>query len=215
MAEPKKVKDFFKGRRRKAVLVQYTHLKTKKEENRYKLSLSLPLFGNGESLVSMPKAVSEVFNMMAKDDSEASRTNVNVIYDGMTFEMFNQDKGGSPAHSSTSVTFQDLHLICGGKGEKKTIDLKMTAYIPGNPQLRDWLYPQLHKPFFCEATYSQTEIDFGETRDEDEDLADGAPVDPPPIKSGNASGKPAAAAKKASKSGPKDLALFHANQKPN
>jgi hypothetical protein len=212
MADQKKVKDFFRGRRRKAKLELYTHLKTKAEENRFKLVLSLPLLG--ESLVSMPKAVSEAFGIMAKDDSEVLRANLNTYYEGMTLEMFNVDKATekdkAPVLSCTGVMFKNLRLVASGLGEKKTIDLEMEAYIPANPQVHEWVYPQLHGLFFLEAIYSQTEMDFGEPDEsKDEDLAPGTQTDPTPINAAKSAGK------KGTKSGPKDLLDFHQGKRPN
>ena len=166
MANQNKVKSFFDGHRRKAKLELYTHLKTKAEENRFKLVLSIPLLG--ESLVSMPKAVSDVFTVMAKDDSDLNRASLNIFLEGMTCEFFNDDKSRSPVLSSTGVTFKKLALVATGIGEKRTIDLEMFAYVPASLQLHDWVYPQLHGAFFMESVYSQTEMEFTDDEDEDE-----------------------------------------------
>ena len=210
MANLTKIKSFFDGRRREARLVLYTHLKTKAEENRFKLSLSLPLLNR--SLVSMPKAVSDVFSIMAKDDSDLSRAKLAVFLEGMTLEVYSTDtQTGAPVLSITGCTFKSLQLAAAGVAEKRTIDLEMMAYVPASLVLHDWVYPQLHGTFFLEAVYSQSEMDFSDLPDEEdesdeqEEEPDLDPDNEPVIV------KPLRPSKK---SGPKDLAAFHAAQ-PN
>jgi hypothetical protein len=202
MANQTKVKQFFDGRRREARLLLYTHLKTKAEENRFKLSLSIPLLN--QSVVSMPKAVSDVFSVMAKDDSDLSRAKLAVFLEGMTLELFATDtQKGAPSLSITGCTFKSLQLVAAGVAEKRTIDLEMMAYVPASLALHDWVYPQLHGTFFLEAVYSQSEMDFSDIPDEDEDAEE---EEAPEEKSAPAA-RPSRPVKK---SGPKDLAAEHA-----
>jgi len=228
MAKVKAVKliHFFEGRRRKASLVAWTHLKTKAGESRVKLDLRLPLLN--EPLLGMDGTIGEAFAVMAKEDSRIDRTTLNVTLEGMTLEMFSTGDVKIPAVSSTGVKMVKLALVAAGETEKRTLDLVMVAYVPASIRLRDWAWDHLHSAFHLEAVYSQSEMDFGAS-EEDEDAgeeatdlegADGE-LDPdneeeePPI--------PAPASKpltvmprpKPRKSGPRELAAFHAAQRPN
>ena len=198
--KPTKLLNLFEGRRRKASLNAWTHLRTKAGESRIKLDLKLPLLN--ESTVGMNDAIGEAFSVMAKDDSKIARTNMNVELEGMTLELFSTDAIKSPAVSSTGVKFIKLALVAAGESEKRTITLHITAYVPASMQLRDWAWEHLHNDFHLEAVYSQSEMDFSdipdedEEGDEDESEEEEAPAPKPPAK----------------KSGPKELAEFHAKQ---
>ena len=210
MANQTKIKSFFDGRRREARLLLYTHLKTRAEENRFNLSLSMPLLNR--ALVSMPKAVSDVFSIMAKDDSDLSRAKLAVFMEGMTLEVYTTDtQTGAPVLSITGCTFKGLQLAAASAAEKRTIDLEMMAYVPASLALHDWVYPQLHGTFFLEAVYSQSEMDFSDLPDEEEE--EESDEEEPELDPDN---EPAVIAPKrpAKKSGPKELAEFH-EQHPN
>jgi hypothetical protein len=206
--KPTKLLNLFEGHRRKASLNAWTHLRTKAGESRIKLDLKLPLLN--ESLVGMNGAISEAFSVMAKEDSKIARTNLNVELEGMTLEVFSTEGVQSPAVSSTGVKLLKLALVAAGEGEKRTIDLNMTAYVPASMQLRDWAWDHLHADFHLEGVYSQSEMDFSDIPDdgEPEDDEDEEELDPDNVP---ATVKPQRPAKK---SGPKELAEFHAQQ-PN
>jgi hypothetical protein len=202
--KPTKLMNLFEGHRRKASLNAWSHLRTKAGESRIKLDLKLPLLN--ETVIGMNGAVSEAFQVMAKDDSKIARTSLNVELEGMTVEVFSTDAIKNPAVSSTGVKLLKLALVAHGEGEKRTIDLNMTAYVPASMQLRDWAWDHLHQDFHLEAVYSQSEMDFSdipdeEEGDEEEDAEDEAPAE-----------VPARPQRPAKKSGPKDLAEFHAKQ---
>ena len=102
---------------------------------------------------------------------------------------------------------QKLAVVASGEGEKRELELHLVAYVPASIELRDWAWSHLHKKFWLEAAYSQTELDFEpseEDEDEDEEELD-------PDNEGPAAKK---ATKAKPKSGPKQLAEFHAAQ-PN
>lgn len=220
-----KLKSFFEGRRRKASLNAWSHLRTKVGESRIKLDLCLPLLN--ESIVGMNEAISEAFSVMAKDESKIERTSLNVEMEGFTMEMFSTPDVKSPEVSSTGVKIMKLALVAGGEAEKRTLDLTMTVYIPASIQMRDWAWDHLHKDFHLEAIYSQSEMEFGEyvSADEDVDGPDSPAAEDEDIPFGddteldpdNEMDGPIIPARKTS--GPKDLAAYHARQrekyKPN
>ena len=211
MAKPKATKmlNLFEGHRRKASLTAWSHLRTKAGESRIKLELKLPLLN--ESVVGMNGAISEAFSVMAKDDSKITRTSLNVEMEGFTVDMFSTEAVKSPAVSSTGVKLLKLALVAASEGEKRTIDLNMTAYVPASIQLRDWAWDHLHNDFHLEAVYSQSEMDFSDIPDEDseegdeeteEDLdPDDEHEEPAPMP-----------ARPAKKTGPKELDEFHTKQ---
>lgn len=207
-SKPTKLLNLFEGHRRKASLTAWTHLRTKAGESRIKLDLKLPLLN--EPAVGMNGAVAEAFSVMAKDDSKIARTSLNVELEGMTLELFSTGDVKSPAVSSTGVKLLKLALVAAGEGEKRTIDLNMTAYVPASMQLRDWAWDHLHNDFHLEAVYSQSEMDFSDLPDEEEEESD---EEEPELDPDNepAVVKPQRPAKK---SGPKELATFH-EQHPN
>jgi hypothetical protein len=192
--KPEKLNNFFEGRRRKASLSAWSHLRTKAGESRIKLDLKLPLLN--ESVIGMNGTISEAFSVMAKDDSKISRTNLNVELEGMTVEVFSTDAIKSPAVSSTGVKLLKLALVAAGEGEKRTIHLAMTAYVPASMQLRDWAWDHLHNEFHMEAVYSQSEMDFSDIADEEEESEEPA--------------KPITPQRPPKKNGPKELAEEHA-----
>ena len=205
--KPTKLLNLFEGHRRKASLNAWSHLRTKAGESRIKLELKLPLLN--ESIVGMNGAISEAFSVMAKDDSKIARTSLNVEMEGFTLELFSTEEVKHVSVSSTGVKFLKLALVAAGEGEKRSIVLNMTAYVPASLQLRDWAWEHLHSDFHLEAVYSQSEMDFsdipdeGPDDDEDDEEAEEAELDPDNEE----------APAQAKKTGPKDLAAYHEKHK--
>ena len=209
-SKPTKLQNLFEGHRRKAFLVAWSHLRTKAGESRIKLDLKLPLLN--ESVQGINDAIAEAFGVMAKNESKIDRTTLNVEMEGMTLEAFSTAEHRIPAVSSTGVKILKLALVAAGEGEKRTLDLVMVAYVPASVQLRDWAWEHLHKEFHLEAVYSQTEMDFGsgEVGEESESADD--EDDAPDEDEDDDKVEPVVAAGARQKSGPRELASFHAKQ---
>jgi hypothetical protein len=215
-----KLTNLFEGRRRKAYLVRYEHLKDRGEYGRFKLSLRLPLLN--EPIIGMNGVISDAFALLAKDDSQMGRTMLEVKLDGMTLEFFSTGdlaQSKIPVFSSSGVSLCKLALAPNLEGEKREVNLELSAYVPASEQLRDWAYVMIHKEFHLEAVYSQTEMEFGESESTDEDDPDSpAEDDDSDIPFGedaeldpdNETDGPIAPTKK---SGPVDLAAYHARQR--
>lgn len=210
MAKPKvtKLLNLFEGHRRRARLEQWAHLITKAGESRIKLDLRLPLLN--EPVVGMNDAIGEAFTVMAKDDSKIDRTSLNVEMEGMTLEAFSTGDVKHVSVSSTGVKMVKLALVAAGEGEKRTVDLFLTAYVPASIQLRDWAWDHNHNEFHLEAVYSQSELEFSDEPEEsdegdsDEGSEDGE-LDPD-----DEHEEPAPMpARPEAKHGPKELAEFH------
>jgi hypothetical protein len=206
-----KLNSFFEGHRRKAFLNAWSHLRTKAGESRVKFDLRIPLLN--ESVVGMGGAIGEAFGVMAKDESKIDRTSLNLECEGMTLDIFATGESKRRTVTSTGVKLQKFALVSSGEEEKRQLDLHLVAYTPASIVLRDWAWGHLHGEFYLEAVYSQTEMDFGDGETDDDDA--GA-LDPDEEEDGPKS-TPAAkkAAAKPQKNGPKQLAAFHADQKPN
>jgi hypothetical protein len=179
-------------------------LKTRAGEDRIKLDVHMPLLN--QNLKGMDGAISEAFTVMAKDDSKIERSSLNVELDGFTLDIFATDESKRRTATSTGVRMQKLALVASGEGEKRELELHLVAYIPATIEIRDWAWTHLHKSFWLEAVYSQSELDFGDGEDEDDEDGD-LDTDNEPVLGGGK--KPA---KARGKSGPKQLAEYHATQ---
>jgi hypothetical protein len=211
LAKPKvtKLLNLFEGHRRRARLEQWSHLITKAGESRIKLDLRLPLLN--EPVVGMNGAISEAFTVMAKEDSKIDRTSLNVEMEGMTLEAFSTADVKHVAVSNTGVKMVKLALVAAGEGEKRTVDLLITAYVPASIQLRDWAWDHNHQEFHLEAVYSQSELEFSDEPEEESEGEDSEgdgeeELDPDNEEDGTVP-MPARP-----KHGPKELADFHAKQ---
>ena len=210
MAKPKvtKLMNLFEGHRRRASLIAWAHLKTKAGESRVKLDLRIPLLN--ESVIGINDAIAEAFTVMAKNESKIDRTSLNVELDGMTLEAFSTAEVKHVSVSSTSVKMVKLALVAAGEGEKRSVDLLLTAYAPASIQLRDWAWDHMHAEFHIEAVCSQSELEFSvetaEGESEDEEDGDEAELDPD-----DEHEEPTPMPSRP-KSRPKQLAEYHAKQ---
>jgi hypothetical protein len=198
-----KLKSFFNGHRRGATLNTWAHLKTRAGEDRIKLDIHMPLLN--QNLKGMDSAISEAFTVMAKDDSKIERSSLNVELEGFTLDIFATDESKRRSATSTGVRMQKLAVVASGEGERRELELHLVAYIPASIDLRDWAWTHLHKSFWMEAVYSQTELDFDGAEEEEEGEEDGdtLPLTQPPP------GQRVKVMPPAAKSGPKQLAAFH------
>lgn len=201
MAKPKglKLKDFFGGNRRKAHLLRWEHLVNAAGEPRIKLTLKLPMLN--QAAVGLHGAISDQFDLMAKQDSKIQSAKLDVYWEGMTIEVFTTDTVKRRAAMSTGATMMKFSLQSEGDEEKKTVDLHCVVYLPANEQWRDWAWIHRGADFWLAAEYSQSEIEFA---DDTEDDADEPDEDEAPA--------PVSAKPRLPKSGPKDLAAYHQKQ---
>lgn len=197
MAKPKglKLKDFFEGERRKATLVRWEHLVNQAGEPRIKLTLEVPLLN--ESVLGINGPVSDQFILMAKEDSQVKRANLDLYCEGMTVETWTTNESKRRNVMCTGASFHNFFIQSEGEGEKRKVHLYVVVYVSANEQWRDWAWEHRGGEFHLSAEYSQSELDFADDADEpDEDEA------PAPV-----SAKP-----RLPKSGPKDRAAYHQKQ---
>jgi len=163
----KKLKEFFEGRRREAVLDDWRPLKSAGGEMRFKLLVRMPLLNH--DLQGVPEEISKAFQGLAEDESPINSSKLNILYDGMTVEFFTDDSAKLPwtngkegvqggLASVTGVLFDKFALIAKGKGEKRTVDLVFIAYVSATQGMKDWTFENLHGTVFMEAVYSQSEM---------------------------------------------------------
>lgn len=167
MAKKNKVKDFFGTNRRELRLNDFHVLMTRGEEKRIKLAIEMPI--SGKASVAMPSWIANPWVEMEKADSLTARSNIEVMLEGMTLEVFSTEKNKRKTFAATGAMLTGFHLVTTGEGEKKQTSLKFVIYVPGNVQVRDWAWDHLHATFYAAFEYSQTEMDFDGEDDEDED----------------------------------------------
>lgn len=151
--------NFFPNNRREITLQDYRTLMSRGEEKRMKLFVRMPL--TNKPAVGIPKWVSAPYLEMAKEDSLTGRCNLtDVFLEGMTLTVYSTDKIKRATLTATGCMLIGFHLDAQGESEKREVFLCFTVYCPANIQLRDWAWDHLHKTFFADFEYSQTEMDF-------------------------------------------------------
>lgn len=195
--KPAILKTFFEGRRRKAFLSDWKQTRDRRGIDALKIEMRFPLLN--ESVVGMNQEVSDPFMLMAKDDSKTDRSAINVEIKGMTLELFSTGTSKDHWVMTTGTHFKKLWLTAEGEDDKKEVNLHVVLYVPGSIEMRDWAWIHMHKEFHAEAIYSQSEMDLkGELEDiEDEENQEAATPPPSPQRP-------------AKKTGPKELAAYHA-----
>lgn len=165
MAKKSKETHFFDGARREMTLSKYELLETTGEEKRSKLTIEMPLSDRG--VIGMPSWISDPFAEMGKAASLTGRTAIEAMCDGMTIEIYATDKAKRRTLMSTGVMVTAFSLVATGDGDKRDIALTAVIYVPANIALHQWAWDHIHKTFFAQFEYSQSEIDFEAAGDED------------------------------------------------
>jgi hypothetical protein len=171
---PKKTKQtsFFASARREVRLAKYELLETAGEEKRSKLTIEIPLSDPDKPLVGIPGWIASPLAEMGKSDSLTGRVAIEAMCDGMTLEVFSTDKIKRRTLMSTGVMITGFSLVATGDGDARDIALIATIYVPANVTLHQWAWDHIHKTFFAQFEYSQSEIDWdakGEDVEEEND----------------------------------------------
>ena len=214
--QPTKLKTFFEGHRRKCFLIQWIQHCNRAGVSTIKLDMRLPLLN--QSLIGMNDEIGEPFGLMAKNDSKTERSAINVEIEGMTLDIFSTDTSKDHWVSTTGAKLMKLYLATVGEGEKKEVNLHMAIYVPFTKEMMEWAAIHLHKDFYIETVYSNSEsklafatadeTEFVDEEDEDDspekgedepeldpDAEQDIPFETPPT----------------GKSGPKQLEAYHLN----
>jgi hypothetical protein len=202
----KKCEDFFGARRRRCTLVRGELLKSKGNEKRMKLSVVMPL--NNTELTYCPEPFLTQLGVMEKQDSALNRARIDVAFDSMSVRIFSTDAIIEPTVNIHGALLHKFAMVGEGAGEKRTVSLEFLIYLPATKPLHDWEWHATHAEFFVETVKAQGSLDLsGEAEDEDNDEESNGPVltQPPP-------GKRVVVVPPAAKSGPKQLAGFHASE---
>lgn len=222
--KPTKLKNLFEGHRRKAFLVSWIQLCNKAGVSSLKMDLRLPLLNL--ALMGINTEINEPFMLMAKKESKTDRSVINIELEGMTLEIFSTDTSKERWVYSTGVKFLKFYLASTGEEDKKEVNLHLVAYMPFSKEMMEWAAIHLHKDFHLEAVYSNSEMEFGD-EDPDDDSDEEGDLDPDNEENAGLAKDddipvetPAPTAAKPpmprpAKNGPKDLAAYHASQKPN
>ena len=153
--QPTKLKTFFEGHRRKCFLIQWIQHCNRAGVSTIKLDMRLPLLN--QSLIGMNDEIGEPFGLMAKNDSKTERSAINVEIEGMTLDIFSTDTSKDHWVSTTGAKLMKLYLATVGEGEKKEVNLHMAIYVPFSKEMMEWAAIHLHKDFYIETVYSNSE----------------------------------------------------------
>jgi hypothetical protein len=176
--QPTKLTTFFEGHRRKCFLVQWIQHCNRAGVSTIKLDMRLPLLN--QSLIGMNDEIGEPFGLMAKNDSKTERSAINVEIEGMTLDIFSTDTSKDHWVSTTGAKLMKLYLATVGEGEKKEVNLHMAIYVPFTKEMMEWASIHLHKDFYIETVYSNSESKLAfatadETEFVDEEAEDESP----------------------------------------
>jgi hypothetical protein len=234
--QPAKLKTFFEGHRRKCFLVQWIQHCNRAGVSTIKMDMRLPLLG--PVLIGMNQEIGEPFSLMAKLDSKTERSAINVEIEGMSLDIFSTDSSKDHWVSTTGAKLMKLYLATVGEGEKKEVNLHMAVYVPFTKEMMEWAAIHLHKDFYIETVYSNSESKLAfatadetelEDDDSDESPAEGGEDGEEDLDQDNEENAPAAAQDEIPfdtpapatakpvpmpkrKNGPKELAAFHSTQ---
>jgi hypothetical protein len=204
----KKLEDFFGARRRICTLLSSQLLRSKGKERRMKLAVTMPL--SNKDMTDIPTQFLNQFSVMEKVDSATNRSTIDVEFDSMGVRIFSTDVTVEPTVSIQGALLHKFAMVAEGSGDKREVSLDFLIYLPATPALREWEWETIHAEFFLEAVKAQGSLDLsGEADDEDneEESVSGNPLDTAHGRAGAVVVIPPPA-----KSGPKQLAEFHAAQ---
>ena len=153
--QPTKLTTFFEGHHRKCFLVQWIQHCNRAGVSTIKLDMRLPLLN--QSLIGMNDEIGEPFSLMAKDGSKTERSAINVEIEGMTLDIFSTDTSKDHWVSTTGAKLMKLYLATVGEGEKKEVNLHLAIYVPFTKEMMEWAAIHLHKDFYIETVYSNSE----------------------------------------------------------
>ena len=202
----KKLENFFGARRRKCTLDRGELLKSKGNEKRMKLNVSMVL--SGTELTDCPEPFMTQFDVMEKQDAATNRARIDVEFDSMAVRIFSTDTLIEPVVNIHGALLHKFAMVGEGAGEKRTVSLEFLIYLPATKPLHDWEWDATHAEFFVESVKAQGSLDLsGEVEDEDDD------GDPAPTKFGlPPEDKRIQVVPPAAKSGPAQLKQFHEAQ---
>ncbi len=151
-----KLNDFFEGKRRRCMLADYHQLKSAGNENRMKLSLSMPL--SNQPVDGLADEFTEEYALMEQQNSAANFKKIAVEVKAAKFTIFTTDTIKSHVVRTDGCTLNSFRLIGSGVEEKRTVSLDFVVYMPWGDPLHKWCAENLHADFFCETVPSQMEL---------------------------------------------------------
>jgi hypothetical protein len=202
----KKLEDFFGANRRQCTLVRGELLRSKGNEKRMKLNVSMLM--SETNLAHCPEPFLTQFAVMEKQDSALNRARIDVEFDSMAVRIFSTDTIVEPAVNIHGALLHKFAMVGEGTGEKRTVSLDFLIYLPATEDLYAWNWDAVHGDFYIESVKAQGSLDLsGEVDDDDmEEPAETRLTQPPEGERIKVVPPPAA------KSGPRDLAAEHKRQ---
>lgn len=201
--QSRKLEDFFGARRRAAILLSSQLLRSKGKERRMKLSVTMPL--SNTELAGIPTQFQNQFAVMEKQDAATNRASIDVEFDSMSVRIFSTNSIVEPTVAIQGALLHKFAMVAEGTGDKRAVSLDFLIYLPATEGLRIWEWDHIHETFFLESVKAQESLDLSEEAEDEED--ESSPLV-------NASGRIAVVPPN-KKSGPKELADYHATQQPN
>lgn len=206
--QTKKLEDFFGARRRRVTLVRGELLKSKGNEKRMKLSISMPL--SNTNLTDCPEPLLSQFAVMEKEDSALNRARIDIEYDSMAVRIFSTEGIIEPTVAISGALLHKFAMVGEGTGEKRVVCAEFLIYLPATKDLYDWAWHATHGEFFVESVKAQGSLNLSDEV-EDEDEEETSPLTMPPAGE-RVKVMPPAGKNGGVKNGPKELAGFHEKQ---
>jgi hypothetical protein len=203
-----KLEDFFGAKRRAAILLSSQLLRSKGKERRMKLSVTMPM--TNSDLSQCPAPFFAQFGVMEKQDSATNRATVDAEFDSMGVRIFSTDSIIEPTVSLSGALLHKFAMTGEGSGEKRLVSLDFLIYLPATPELRTWEWDHIHETFYLESVKAQGSLNLSDEAEEDDEERSN------PLATETGRSKRVTVIPPANKkNGPKELAEFHAKQKPN
>lgn len=199
----KKLEDFFGARRRRVTLVRGELLRSKGNERRMKLSLTMSL--SNTTLTDCPEPLLTQFGVMEKQDSALNRARIDIEFDSMAVRIFSTESTTEPVVAISGALLHKFAMVGEGTGEKRIVSAEFLAYMPATKGLYDWAWDATHAEFFIECVKAQGSLNLSDEVEDDEDEEDkprAVFTQPPPDQR-------VQVIPPAKKNGPKELKAYH------
>jgi hypothetical protein len=147
---------------------------------------------------------------MEKPNSALNRATIDVEFDSMSVRFYSTDSTVEPIVSMPGTLIHKFAMVSEGEGEKRVVSLDFLIYLPASEALRAWEWEYIHKEFYLESVKAQGSLNLSDEAEEDEEERSN------PLATETGRSKRVTVIPPANKkNGPKELAEFHAKQKPN
>jgi hypothetical protein len=172
MTDYERAKMFFPQTRKELHVQDISLLETAAGEKRIRLELIMP-FGD-EKLVGMPSYIGDEYDHLAKEESVARYSTLNLKFEAMSFFVYTTED-----HDKVAQTLYNVHMASFTMNREKQkegsdvlsdVYMKFVALVPSNPKLWGWLYPYHRNSIFVRFESTQAEIEPEQEAEPDKQL---------------------------------------------